>query len=74
MPHSMLLVPGFGAQGGSADDVRPARDAAGFGAVVNSSRQIIFAHSRAEFAERLGDARWQDAVREATLQMNQQLA
>ena len=73
MPHSVILVPGFGAQGGGADDVKAALDANGHGAIVNSSRHIIFAHNRPEYAEKYGDARWQDAVRAATLEMNQQL-
>lgn len=74
MPHSVLLVPGFGAQGGAAEDVRAARKPDGSGAVVNSSRHIIFAHKRPEYADRFGDRRWQDAVRAATIAMNEQLA
>ncbi|MFG0255804.1 MAG: orotidine-5'-phosphate decarboxylase [Rhodopirellula sp. JB053] len=73
MPHSVLLVPGFGAQGGAADDVKAALDASGRGAVINSSRGIIFAHARKEYADTFGDARWQDAVRAATEEMNAQL-
>jgi orotidine-5'-phosphate decarboxylase len=41
MPHTFFLIPGFGAQGGSADDVAAMFDAHGSGAVVNSSRGII---------------------------------
>ena len=73
MPHSWILIPGFGAQGGAAEDVKVGFDRHGMGAVVNSSRHIIFAHSRPEFADKFGDARWQEAVREATVQMNHQL-
>lgn len=73
MPHSILLVPGFGAQGGTAADVRSALDASGRGAIVNSSRGIIFAHASTEYAEKYGDAKWHDAVRAATLDMNEQL-
>ncbi len=70
MPHSWILVPGYGAQGGSAKDVAAAFDAQGLGGIVNNSRNIIFAHSRKEFAERFGHARWQDAVAAATDEMN----
>ena len=73
MPHSWILIPGFGAQGGGADDVKAGFHDGGMGAVVNSSRHIIFAHSRPEFADKFGDERWQDAVRAATEQMNSQL-
>ena len=74
MPTSWILIPGFGAQGGGADDVKAGFDNNRLGAVVNSSRHIIFAHSRAEYAESMGDDRWQDAVEAATNEMNQQLS
>ncbi|QDV42849.1 Orotidine 5'-phosphate decarboxylase [Stieleria neptunia] len=73
MPHSWILIPGFGAQGGAAEDVKVGFHEGGMGAVVNSSRHIIFAHARPEYADKFGDARWHDAVRAATEQMNAQL-
>ncbi|MEM8680886.1 MAG: orotidine-5'-phosphate decarboxylase [Planctomycetota bacterium] len=69
MPHTWFLVPGYGSQGGTAADVRHAFDDQGLGAIVNSSRAIIFAHAREEYAGRYGDKRWQDAVRAATKAM-----
>jgi orotidine-5'-phosphate decarboxylase len=42
MPEVLFLVPGYGAQGGGAADVQPAFRADGLGAVVNSSRGILF--------------------------------
>jgi orotidine-5'-phosphate decarboxylase len=73
MPHTWFLVPGFGSQGGTAADVAAAFDDHGRGAIVNNSRGIIFAHSRREFADRFGDAKWQEAVDAATREMNDQL-
>jgi orotidine-5'-phosphate decarboxylase len=73
MPHAWFLVPGFGAQGGGAKDVAAAFDANGLGAVVNSSRGIIFAHSRPEYKDKYGDSRWQEAVEAATHDMIDQL-
>lgn len=46
MPHTFFLVPGYGAQGGGAEDVAPCFNEDGFGAVVNSSRGIIFAYEK----------------------------
>ncbi len=46
LPHTFFLVPGYGAQGGGADDVAPAFDKNGLGAVVNSSRGIMCAWQR----------------------------
>lgn len=74
MPAAWILVPGFGAQGGGAADVMGGFDANGMGAIVNSSRHIIFAHQRDEFREKYGDDRWQDAVAAAADQMNAALA
>ncbi len=48
MPHTIFLLPGYGAQGGTAQDVLPAFTARGNGAVVSSSRQIIFAYEKLE--------------------------
>lgn len=73
MPHSWFLVPGFGAQGGSAADVAGAFDEQGLGAVVNSSRGIIFAHARAPYDQQFGDSKWQEAVEAATRDMIAQL-
>lgn len=74
MPTSWILVPGYGAQGGGADDVKGGFDANGLGAVVNSSRHIIFAHERAEFKDKFAAGNWQDAVSAATQQMNDEFA
>ena len=40
-PHTFFLVPGYGAQGGTAADVAGMFDKQGSGAIVNSSRGII---------------------------------
>lgn len=73
MPHTWFLVPGFGSQGGTAEDVAPAFDATGLGAVVNSSRGIIFAHAREPYVQKYAAGDWQRAVEEATGEANQAL-
>ena len=47
MPHTFFLVPGYGAQGGGANDVAGAFDNNGLGAIVNSSRAILTAWKKA---------------------------
>lgn len=42
LPHTWLLVPGFGAQGGSAAAARTMLDGDGLGALINSSRAATF--------------------------------
>lgn len=49
MPHTFFLVPGYGAQGGTADDLRVCFDEKGCGAIVNSSRGIICAYKNDAF-------------------------
>lgn len=63
MPDQFFLVPGFGAQGGTIDDVRRmtregARTPGELGVVVNASRSVIYA------APEPGEP-WQSAVRSA---------
>lgn len=50
MPKAMLLVPGYGAQGGSADDVKCGFDSKGNGAIVNSSRGLMCAWKSGKFS------------------------
>lgn len=47
MSHTFFLVPGYGAQGGGANDVAGAFDKNGLGAIVNSSRAILTAWKKA---------------------------
>lgn len=42
MPSAWILVPGYGAQGGSAADTLPCFNPDGRGALVNSSRGVLF--------------------------------
>jgi len=73
MPHSWLLIPGYGSQGATAKDVAAGFDASGLGAIVNNSRGIIFAHQRKEYSH-FGPDRWQSAVEAATKDMIAALA
>ena len=68
MPNTWFLIPGFGAQGGSAESVKAAFDDNGLGAVVNNSRGINFAW-RTKTYEFYGEEKWKDAVLAATKDM-----
>jgi orotidine-5'-phosphate decarboxylase len=74
MPHVPLLIPGYGSQGGTAEDVAGGFLANGLGTVVNSSRAVNFAHAREPFASEFGADRWEEAVEAATRQMIDDLA
>lgn len=51
MPKSFILVPGYGAQGGTAEDLVPFFNEDGLGAIVNSSRGIIAAYKQEAYAK-----------------------
>ena len=61
LEKTFFLVPGYGAQGGKAEDVQYASDEYGHGAIVNSSRGIICAWQKTgkegkDFGEAARDA------------------
>ncbi|MBQ1352118.1 MAG: orotidine-5'-phosphate decarboxylase [Oscillospiraceae bacterium] len=69
LEHVFFLVPGYGAQGGSGDDVRHAFNQFGHGAIVNSSRGIICAWQKTG----KNGTDYQDAARAAALEMRDDL-
>lgn len=46
LPHTMFLVPGYGAQGGGAEGLKGGFDENGLGAIVNSSRAVMCAYKK----------------------------
>lgn len=68
MPNTYFLVPGYGAQGGTAEDLRYCFNEDGLGAVVNSSRGIIAAY-RQEKYQKFGEENFFEASRQATMDM-----
>jgi orotidine-5'-phosphate decarboxylase len=73
MPHTYFLVPGYGAQGARAADVQACFNADGHGAIINSSRAIIYAY-RQEAYRAFGEERFPEASRAAVLAMQEELA
>ena len=68
MPHSYILVPGYGAQGGTAEDLKPFFNDDGLGAIVNSSRGIICAYKNEKY-KAFGEAAFEYAARQAVIDM-----
>lgn len=64
MPKSILLVPGYGAQGGRAEDFMPYFDASGGGALIVAGRSVIFAHE-AEAHQAAYGSDWERCVEQA---------
>ena len=68
MPKTFILVPGYGAQGGRGKDLVHFFNEDGLGAIVNSSRGIIAAYAKEEYAK-FGEANFADASRQAAIDM-----
>ena len=68
MPHTFILVPGYGAQGASGKDLKVFFDRDGLGAIINSSRGIIAAWKQERYAA-FGEQAFAAASREAVKDM-----
>lgn len=68
--HTFFLIPGYGAQGGSAEMLKVCFDGNGLGGVVNSSRGIICAYKDAKYA----GLNYAEAARAACLDMQKDLS
>ncbi|MEG2686321.1 MAG: orotidine-5'-phosphate decarboxylase [Christensenellaceae bacterium] len=64
-PHIFVLIPGYGAQGGSAKGLLPNFDKKGLGGIVNNSRAILTAYKNEKYAGLAFDK----AARAATIDM-----
>jgi orotidine-5'-phosphate decarboxylase len=67
LPQALFLSPGYGAQGGAAQEVRPLLDESGGGVLVNSSRGILYAYENSGLGYR-------EAAREAARDARKQLS
>ncbi|NVM44293.1 MAG: orotidine-5'-phosphate decarboxylase [Candidatus Lokiarchaeota archaeon] len=68
--NSFILLPGFGAQGATADDIRSGFNQNGLGGIVNSSRCIIYAYSK---NKKYAPNKFGEAAREKIVEMNQEI-
>jgi orotidine-5'-phosphate decarboxylase len=70
LPRSFFLLPGYGAQGATAEMTRAAFTD-GVGALVSASRSILYAHREKKYADAAGD--WEKCVERAVLDMKADL-
>src|SRR5687767_4380593 len=73
LPRSIFLVPGYGAQGATAEMTRAAF-VDGRGAIVSASRSILYAHREPKYAGNFGPDEWEQCVERAVLDMKADLA
>lgn len=74
LEHTFFLVPGYGAQGGTADDLAVCFNSDGLGAIVNSSRGIIAAHLSDKYKEEFSGEKFAGAARLAAEDMRKDLS
>lgn len=72
MPKTYILVPGYGAQGGTAKELAPYFNEDGLGAIVASSRGIIAAYRQPAY-EKYGEHGFAEAARQAALAMKEDI-
>ncbi|MDR1290130.1 MAG: orotidine-5'-phosphate decarboxylase, partial [Planctomycetaceae bacterium] len=73
LKSAWLLVPGFGSQGATAEDVAAAFDENGLGAIINNSRGLLYAYKNEPYKSKYGESKWETAVESATKDMIEQL-
>lgn len=73
MKHAYILVPGYGAQGGTAKDAAVNFNQDGLGAIVNASRSIMCAHRSEQWKEQYSEESYAEAARAEALRMKDDL-
>ncbi len=73
MPNTFFLVPGYGAQGGKAEDLAVCFNKDGLGAIVNSSRGIIAAYTKEPYKNSFSEEQFAKASRQAVIDMKNDL-
>lgn len=69
MKNSYILVPGYGAQGGTARDVVHSFNCDGLGAIINASRSIMCAYKSDTWKEKYSEDEFDIAAREEAIKM-----
>ncbi len=64
MQHCIFLVPGYGAQGGTAQDIAPCFKSDGTGALITASRSVIYAYEDMKYLERW-PSEWDKCIEQA---------
>ena len=73
MKNAYILVPGYGAQGGTARDVAHSFRSDGLGAIVNASRSIMCAYKDEKWKGIYTEERFNEASRAEALRMKEDI-
>ena len=72
-PHTFFLIPGYGAQGGKAEDIALGFDKNGIGGIVNSSRGLMCAYKSEKWKDEFSEENFEEATRAEAIRMRDEL-
>lgn len=72
-PHTFFLIPGYGAQGGKADDIAFGFDENGLGGIVNASRSLMCAYKSDRWKDQFEEKDYAKATRAEAIRMRDEL-
>lgn len=72
-PHTFFLIPGYGAQGGKAEDIALGFDENGIGGIVNASRSLMCAYKSDRWKDVYTEEQFVEATRAEALRMRDEL-
>lgn len=73
MPHAYFLIPGYGAQGGKAEDIALGFDNNGLGGIVNATRSLMCAYKSDRWKNEFSEADYAKATRAEAIRMRDEL-
>ena len=72
-PHTFFLIPGYGAQGGKAEDIALGFDENGIGGIVNASRSLMCAYKKDTLKDKFGEEEFGKATRAEAIRMRDEI-
>ncbi|MBQ2835745.1 MAG: orotidine-5'-phosphate decarboxylase [Clostridia bacterium] len=72
-PHTYFLIPGYGAQGGTARDIAYGFDKNGLGGIVNASRSLMCAYKSEKWKDKFEEKDYAQATRAEAIRMREEL-
>ena len=72
-PHTFFLIPGYGAQGGKAEDIALGFDKNGIGGIVNASRSLMTAYKSDLWKDKFTEEEYAKATRAEAIRMRDEL-
>ena len=73
VPHTYFLIPGYGAQGGTAKDIAYGFDENGLGGIVNASRSLMCAYKSDKWKDKFEEKDYAQATRAEAIRMRDEL-